>query len=212
MTMPRLLPLSNPSQLTLFRQGTLAPLGLDADLAMLRPVPTLPDTSLPWSLDAGPGGFSAKMWCHQMLRTSRPGWTCSDTTALLSQRTVQLTRLSPGKGISLSEVLRKQCPGSSAKWASDKALMGLLRRAAGALRSHNRQRPVLLRVPGKAWESVRVSCGSPHKGSSAISVSMKPNGCKASLAAGLLDFLRGVVSRCSGTHGQSPSLPASPKQ
>src|SRR5690554_3607946 len=70
------------------------------------PVPTSPDTSSLWSDKCGPGGWSAKMFLHQMMSTLRPGWDVLDTERLLSEQTQVRLQAKTGSGISLSDVLK----------------------------------------------------------------------------------------------------------
>ncbi len=104
--------------------------------------PTFPVISLPWSEDCGPGGWSAKMFLHQMMSTLRPHWTCSDTERLLCARMPIRLQVKTGSGISLSEVLKKPGKASPKAYTLPTTLIGLLRRATARGKSFR----VLLRT------------------------------------------------------------------
>jgi len=100
-----------------------------------RNIPTCPDTSLPWSRDYGHGGWSARMFLHQMLVTLRLHWTASDTERLLQTRMPLHIRGKIDNARSLLDVLKD--PGCAEPWCylSDIAVRGLLRRCFRRRRS-----------------------------------------------------------------------------
>lgn len=89
--------------------------------------PICPDTSLPWSDDYALGGWSARMFLHQLLATSRSPWTPSDTTWLLSASKARVLRANLGSGISLSGIIRTECSGVC--FRTSRMVQGLIRRA-----------------------------------------------------------------------------------
>ena len=97
-------------------------------MARAKPL-TCQDISLDWLEQAGQDGYSAKMFLHEMILTSRPHWKCSDTERLLSEQTPLRLRLNVAFETSLLPQLKppgKAMPGS---YVSCKAIRGILRRA-----------------------------------------------------------------------------------
>jgi hypothetical protein len=92
------------------------------------PVQTIPDTSLPWSKEAGPDGYSAKMFLHQTIKTFASGWSFSDTERLLSEQTPTRLQARIEPATSLSDVIKPPKQTSSDFILSDKAVRGLIRR------------------------------------------------------------------------------------
>lgn len=118
------------SQLTLFAEATLAQSIQGREAMERRVIPTSPDTSLPWSEDFALGGWSARMFLHQLLTTSRLAWRPLDTERLLSESTPLRLRANPGKGISLSAVIRPPRQTSmEPSFRTAKMVQGLIRRA-----------------------------------------------------------------------------------
>ncbi len=185
-------------------------------------IPISPDTSLPWSDDYNHGGWSARMFLHQMLLTSRPDWKPSDTELLLSNSTLEISRVRVDGGISLSEVLEKEPPDSSEHYLTPKMVLGLARRTL------KRQRPlqrVLLRTP-QGWRRRTVIVGSPAQtqcskasrppdkkqetiftraGDYVFSLLKSVRVSRDSPEAGLLAFLAHAVGQCLETQSRSRS-------
>jgi hypothetical protein len=74
--------------------------------------PTSPDGSSPWPGDCAHDGWSARMFLHQMLSTSRSDWQPSDTESLLSRSTLAISQLRVAGGSSLSDALLPTAPDS----------------------------------------------------------------------------------------------------
>ena len=87
--------------------------------------PICPDTSLPWSEDCGPGGWSAKTFLHQLLSTSTRHWQPSDTEQLLSDWIPHRRHANPEREISLSDVLERPGQSSERCFPTPKAVRGL---------------------------------------------------------------------------------------
>lgn len=121
-----------------------------------RDTPISPDTSLPWSGDFAHHGWSAKMYLHQMLSTSRPAWKPSDTESLLSRLTLEISPVRVGGGKSLSEVLEKTPPASNEYYLTAQMVAGLIRHALKRRRPLQR---VLLRTP-HGWRRRTVIVGN----------------------------------------------------
>jgi len=162
--------------------------------------PTSPDTSLPWSDECGPGGWSAKMFLHQMLSTSLPSWTCSDTRSLLSASTLPTLLLRAGGGSSLSDVLLDTAPTSSELYLTHRAMLGLARRAAMRRRP---LRAVSQRTP-HGWRQ-RIIIVSSRGVGYVFSVQKNANPLPGSPEAGLLGWLSDAVAQCAGTPSPCPS-------
>lgn len=168
-------------------------------------MPTSPDTSLPWSQDFRLGGWSARMFLHQLCSISRQPWTHLDTEFALSELTPLRLRLKAGKGISLSEVIRspeKRSRENSVRSAS--MVRGLMRRALARGRSLR----VLLRTE-RDTIPVIVTFSNPENSASWKVKSAKP--LPDSLRDGLLDFLRRHAPACSEIASSRPSPTKSSK-
>jgi hypothetical protein len=153
--------------------------------------PTCPDTSLPWSEDYTLGGWSAKMYLHQLLSTSRSPWTPLDTTRLLSGSKARVLRANLGSGISLSGIIRTEC--SDVCFRTSRMVQGLIRRALARGPSLR----VLLRTE-RDTIPVIVMFGTLKSGCefwTLRSERVLPD----SLRDGLLDFLRQHAPACMGT-------------
>ena len=135
---------ASTDQLPLFPEATRALVDREREEIDRRSTPISPDISLPWSGECGPGGWSAKMFLHQMLSTLRPHWTCSDTRELLSHRMPTWLQAKIAYGNSLSDALHPPLKADSYCFLSKTAVRGVLRR--NALRQ--RDIPVLLRIHG----------------------------------------------------------------
>jgi len=156
--------------------------------------PICPDTSLPWSGDFALGGWSARMFVHQILSTLLPGWSCSDTESLLSRSTLVISQARVAGGSSVSAALLPCVPDSSDLYLTPQMVVGLLRRA------WKRKRPlqrVLLRTP-TGWLRKTLTVTN-QDGVYECSIRPNANPCRGSPEAGLLDFLARAVESCSAT-------------
>jgi len=151
--------------------------------------PTFPDMSLPWSLEAGPGGWSAKMFLHQMMSASLPDWKPLDTERLLSGLTPIRLRVSAAKEITLSALVKTPGFASGCTYRTSKMVQGLIRRAL----ARNRSFRLLLRTE-RDTTPVIVTFGTADSASWTLK-SEKP--LPDSLKDGLLDFLRRHAPECS---------------
>lgn len=95
-----------------------------------QPTPICPDGSLPWSGDCGPGGWSAKMFLHQMLSILDSRWKPSDTERLLSVSTAETLQVRVDGGSSLSAALLPSAPDSPELYLKLRSLSALIKRAA----------------------------------------------------------------------------------
>lgn len=154
--------------------------------------PICPDTSLPWSQDCALGGWSARMFLHQMLFTSHSDWTCSDTELLLSNSTLATLQVRVAGGNSASAALLTAAPDSPELYLTPQMVSGLARRA------QKRRRPlqrVLLRTR-HGWRRRTLTVTSRGKGY-AFSLPRSVRPCKDSPEAGLLAFLARAVESCA---------------
>jgi hypothetical protein len=179
---------------TFWPEGTLALCApaLAPDVPV--PPPTCPGTSSPWPHDCALGGWSARMFLHQMLCASRPGWRSSDTESLLSRSTLATLRARVGGGSSLSAALLPSSPDSPGLYLTPPMVSGLLRRAL------KRRRPlqhVLLRTPA-GWLRRTLTVSSRGAGY-ALSIPSSANPSRGSPEAGLLAFLAQGAGPCSAT-------------
>lgn len=145
--------------------------------------PTSPDTSLPWSQDAGPGGWSAKMFVHQMLAISQRPWNCSDTERLLSRSTAPRLPGNPGRESSLSEHLAATRTPSPTCFMSQQRVSSILRRHAAKGRSFR----VFWR-DGADVGSAMIAFGT--RGDCASVRATKLSALPVCLPDGLVDFLK----------------------
>jgi len=146
-------------------------------------VPTLPDTSLPWPEDTARGGWSARMFLHQLLTTSPQPWSHLDTERLLSEQTPHHLRAKLGSGISLSDVIKPPSRSYAGAYRSAKTVRGLMRRSLARGRSLR----VLLRterdtIPAIVTFTTPADCESWTLKSE--------NNSLDSLAVGLMAFLK----------------------
>jgi hypothetical protein len=178
-------------QSTLFAEETLA-LRAPA-LAEIVPlsIPTCPVTFLPWSDDLNHGGWSARMFLHQMLSTSRPAWQCSDTESLPWRSTLAILRVRVGAGTTCVHAMTPEPPPlSSGLYPNPASLAGLARRAVKRKRPLQR---VLLRTE-TGWRRKTLFVSSRGEGYEFyLSKRQKPS--RDSHEAGLLDFLNDAVAR-----------------
>ena len=99
-------------------------------VAMVKAKPLISlDISSEWLENAGPRGYSAKMYLHEMLLTLRPHWSCSDTDRLLSGQTPLRLQVNNESEISLSDQLKKPGKAHSGSYVSFKGIRGIIRRA-----------------------------------------------------------------------------------
>lgn len=159
-----------------------------------RAIPTSPDTGLPWSEDFALGGWSAKMFLHQLLRTSRPAWKPSDTEQLLSEWTPLRIRGKAGKGITLLDVIKPAVKVSADSFRTSRMAQGVIRRALARGRSFR----LLLRTE-RDTIPVIVTFGTPRENDSAFWTLRSAKPLPDSLATGLLDFLKAHAPKCMET-------------
>ena len=159
-------------------------------------IPISPDISLPWLEDYIHDGWSARMFLHQMLRTSQPAWNCWDTERLLSALTLRTLRVKIASGSSLSDVLMKESPPlSSGLYLTRQMISGLIHRAVKRKRCLQR---VLLRTHA-GWQQRTIIVSSPKSNDYVFSVRKNARDCRDSPSTGLLDFLQTAVESCSET-------------
>ena len=164
-------------------------------------IPTCPDTSLPWSDDYDLGGWSARMFLHQLFRISTPHWKPSDTERLLSDSTPPRLRGKVGSGISLSDVLEPpDTTHSEACFRDTDMVRVLIRRALARGRSLR-----LLLVTERGTTPVIVTFGRKGAPCDCWSAMSEPD-LPDSLKTGLLDYLQQHRPDCTET----PSSPKSP--
>lgn len=128
----------NSEQLNLFVEGTLALVDQKLNQCGEAVIPICPDTSLPWQQDYAHGGYSARMFLHQMISGLLPHWKCSDTELLLSQQTPFRIQLKKGEGISLLDQLMPIEYDHSKNIVRSKSIKGMM------IRSAKRHRPVFV--------------------------------------------------------------------
>ena len=157
-------------------------------------IPIYPDTSLPWSGDFALGGWSARMFVHQILSTLLPDWNSWDTESLLSRSTLVISQVRVAGGSSVSAALLRCAPDSSDLYLTPQMVSGLLRRA------WKRKRPlqrVLLRTP-TGWLRKTLTVTN-RDGAYECSIRQNANPCRDSPEAGLLDYLARDVESFSVT-------------
>lgn len=179
-------------QRTLFAEETLAQSDQELVDIDLLAIPTCPDTSLPWSDDYALGGWSARMFLHQMLCTSQPAWSCSDTESLLSRSILAISPVRVGDGTTCVPALMPESPPlSSGLYPTPASIAGLARRATKRRRPLQR---VLLRT-ATGWLRKTLFCSSRGSGY-AFSLPKRQKASRDSPEAGLLDFLNAAVEQC----------------
>lgn len=156
--------------------------------------PTSPDTSLPWSEDYALGGWSAKMFLHQLLQISTPRLTPSDTERRLSAWTPQRLRGKVGNGISFVDVFNDPGCSSAACLRTPRMVRGLIRRALARGRSLR----VLLHT-GRDMIPVIVTFGNRTSTGCAFWTITSAGCLPDSLQAGLMDFLQQHAPECMVT-------------
>ena len=164
--------------------ATLAPVTLKREAFTVADTPTCPDTTLPWSQDFALGGWSARMFLHQVLASSQPLWTPLDTERLLCKWTPPILQANPERESSLLACVALPGQALIGSFRSGKMVRGLLRRAV----RRGRTLRVLLRTHADTIP-VTITFGSqPLDCESWTVTSGKP--LLDSLADGLLVFLR----------------------
>lgn len=148
-------------------------------------IPTSPDTALPWSEDFDLGGWSARMFLHQLLRTSRPAWKPSDTEQLLSEWTPLHIRGRAGNGITLSDYIKPADKVSADSFRTVRMVQGVIRRALERGRSFR----LLLRTEHDTIPVI-VTFGTRKQKDFAFWTVKSGKPLPDSLRAGLLAFLK----------------------
>lgn len=157
-------------------------------------IPICPDTALPWLEDSSLGGWSAKMFLHQLFHTFLPLWRPSDTEQLLSGWTPLRIRDKAGKEISLSDYVKKPGAASEASFRSSRMVQGLIRRSLGRGRSFR----LLLRTEHDTIPVIVIFGKKNSKNSEYWTLkSGKP--LPDFLAAGLTDYLKRHAPESTGT-------------
>lgn len=179
----------NSEQLNLFAEEIRARVDQKRDQSTEVKVPTCPDTSLPWQQDYAHGGFSARMFLHQMMCGLLPHWKCSDTEQLLSVQTPFRLQLKNGGGISLSDQLLPIGSDHSKNIISSKALAGMM------IRLVKRHRPVfvLLRTDNDTIPATITFTNLENLDSLTVS---SVSGLQDSLTTGLMECLQQELRKC----------------
>ena len=164
-------------------------------------IPTSPDISLPWSAACGPGGWSAKMFLHQMLLTSSPGWRPSDTERLLSRSILCCLRVRTGGGRSPSDILDPSPPDSAHLYTSLRSI----RRGLLAITKYRKPFRALWSRTATGWQRSRVSASS-RDAECASSPSLSVSGLPGFPADGPPVSPDTALAMLSGTHSLHPSL------
>lgn len=151
-------------------------------------VPISPDGSSQWPEDRAHDGWSARMFVHQMLSTSRPPWTSSDTESLLSRSTLETSQVRVAGGSSASAALLAEPPTSPELYLTRPMLMALCRRA---VKRRRRLQRVLLRTPA-GWRRRTLTVTSRGEGYG-FSLPTNAKVSRGSPEAGLMAFLARVV-------------------
>ncbi len=155
--------------------------------------PTSPDTSLPWSEDYALGGWSARMYLHQLSVTSQPAWKHSDTERLLSDWTPLRLRGNLGSGTLLSVAIKPPEKAWFGSFRTANMVRGLIRRAL----ERGRSLRLLLRTEQDTIPVI-VMFGSLKEGCGSWTVtSAKP--LPDSLRDGLLANLKQHAPECMET-------------
>jgi hypothetical protein len=154
-------------------------------------IPTCPDTSLPWQEDFALGGWSARMFLHQMLCALRPGWKCSDTESLLSRSILEISPVRVAGETTCVHAMTTTPPGlSSGLYPTPASIAGLARRAVKRKRPLQR---VLLRTE-TGWRRKTLFVSSLGSGYE-FYLPKRRNPSRDSPEAGLLDFLNAAVAQ-----------------
>ncbi len=187
MTSERLSNLTTYRQLNLFTAATHAQGTPGLDRQQPAQVPICPDISLPWSDDAGPGGWSAKMFLHQLSIISRQRWTPLDTESLLSGSTVLRLRASPARESSLLGCVKPPGKAFGNSFLTPSQVEYVVKRHC----LREKLLHVLLCVQDVRGLLVSCSFGNPRGGGRWIA--KNASGSPASLPGGLRDLVESVV-------------------
>lgn len=155
--------------------------------------PTSPDISLPWLEDFSLNGWSARMFLHQLLTTSQPAWSISDTEQLLFESTPLKLRANLGSGISLSAVVGPIANTFDPCFRTAQMVQGLIRRALARGRSLR-----LLLLIEQDTIPVIVTFGSRNSDYASWRLKSEKD-LPDFLADGLLDFLKQHAPSSTGT-------------
>lgn len=177
-------PIRTTGQLPLFPEAILVLSEAERDQFGELSIPICPDTFLPWSESVNLGGWSAKMFLHQILVILRPHWTVSDTEQLLQTRTPLRLRAKTDGARLLSDVLKKPGYADSRFYLSDIAARGLLRRSA----KRRRDILVLLRTRGDTIRAM-VTFGKKEPPRLELRTARKEQNLRDFPTAGLMDYL-----------------------
>lgn len=182
MTSPRSTGDPGAELLTLFPGAIHAPLEVELKQAQKQNIPTCPVFSSQLSDNAGPDGWSAKMFLHQMMCVSRKVWNVSDTERLLLGSMPLRLHAKVERETLLSAVIKQPNEASEKCYRSLKMARGVVRRAL----KRNRSVRVLLRTR-KDTIPVIISFGMDNFESwTAMSELPLP----VFLLIGLMDYLR----------------------
>jgi len=163
------------------------------DQSGVQKFPTSPDISLPWSPISGPGGWSAKMWLHQMIKISLPHWNYSDTELLLSEQMPLRLQAKTGSGILLSDVIKRPAQASiNSCYLTAKAVKGIVRRSL----KRNKSFRVLLSTEHDTIPVI-VIFGNRQKKDLEYWTVKSEQPLRDSLKIGLLDFLNRHAPKCT---------------
>lgn len=185
--------MSGKSDRTTLQQSRSSPVATHAQCGLWQKghlqavTPIFRDTSLPWSQDYAHGGFSARMFLHRMYTTSRPGWTPSDTDALLSNWTVRTLRPKVGSGNSVSDALMRVDSGHYLPYAS---IVGMVRHVV------KRERRFRVLLPTRIDPVKTLTAMKTDEGYD-FSIAGRPRRSWDSLEVGLVAFLEHAVASCS---------------
>lgn len=174
--------------------ATRVPDTAEHDRTELREHPTWPDTSLPWSQDYALGGWSARMFLHQLSRISTPRLMLSDTERRLSAWTPQRLRGKVGNGISFVDVFNDPGCSSAKCLRTPRMVRGLIRRALARGRSLR----VLLHT-GRDMIPVIVTFGNKTSTSYESWIITSAESLPVFLRDGLLAFLKRHAPECTAT-------------
>ena len=161
--------------------------------------PTCPDTSLPWQQDSRLGGWSARMFLHQMLSTGHLQWNCSDTELYISRSTLAILRVNLGKEITASHALMPTPPdASSSLYLSRAMLRGLAKRSTIRTKQTRPLQHVLQRTKEGGLQRRRLTFSKRGSGFVPF-ILTNANDSKDLAGRILLDFLTECVGECAAT-------------
>lgn len=156
-------------------------------------IPTCPVTVSAWSDDAALNGWSARMFLHQLLTTSRPHWNVLDSERLLSAWTPFHIRDRAVNEISLSAVIKPAGKASEKSFMTSRTVEGIIRRAWARGRSFR----LLLRIEQDTIPMI-VTFGTRQNKSSEYWTVKSGKPLPDSLKAGLLDHLKRHMPQDTG--------------